>query len=363
MKTGKAELPLHSGKAPAWLFRRMRLLARAMLSILAAEYGPHAVLQRLADPYWFQAFGCLLGFDWHSSGLTTTTCGAIKEALKGLEKEVGLWAAGGKGAVSRRTPLEIDGHCDRIGLDAAPLVYASRMSAKVDSAAVQDGYQIYHHAFFFTAEGNWAVVQQGMNEATRLARRYHWLSDAVADFVNEPHSAICAQAAADVLNMVAAESAAARDASAAAACRQPHETCAELERLLRLPRRHQILSEDIDFRRFQQTLLKTYEQQPADFEVLLGMPGVGPKTIRALALASELIYGAAPSFRDPARFAFAHGGKDGIPYPVDREAYDQTIAMLAECLNKARLPHTGKSAAFARLRALAAVPRTHAQRP
>src|SRR5215207_6784610 len=190
-RTGFANLPLHGGKAPRYLFERMVPLSREIVIFIAREFGREEVLRRLSDPFWFQAFGCVLGFDWHSSGLTTTVCGALKEVLRGTEKELGIFVAGGKGATSRKTPAEIASACERIGIDAQPLVYASRISAKVDSAAVQDGYQLYHHSFVFTADREWCIVQQGMSDATAMARRYHWLSDDVRDYVSEPHSAIC----------------------------------------------------------------------------------------------------------------------------------------------------------------------------
>src|SRR5436190_2781494 len=213
MRSGTAHLPLHTGRAPAWLFGRMVRLAREITANIVQEYGSEEMLRRLSDPHWFQAFGCVLGFDWHSSGVTTTVCGALKEGLKGTEKDLGVYVGGGKGAVSRRTPGEIVTHCDRISLDPRPLVYASRMSAKVDSAAVQDGYQLYHHAFFFTPSGAWSVVQQGMNDANGMARRYHWLASRLESFVNEPHAAICADAPAATLNLVAEESGATRGKS------------------------------------------------------------------------------------------------------------------------------------------------------
>src|SRR5687767_13936132 len=224
MRTGSAHLPLHGGRAPAWLFSRMVRLAREITAHIVAEYGSEEVLRRLSDPHWFQAFGCGLGFDWHSSGVTTTVTGALKEGLRGTEHELGIYAGGGKGAVSRRTPGEIVTYCDRLSIDARPLVYASRMSAKVDSAAVQDGYQLYHHAFFFTPSGGWCVVQQGMSDATGMARRYHWLAAQLRSFVNEPHAAVCGQRAPALsaqssvegatLNHVAEESAGTRAASA-----------------------------------------------------------------------------------------------------------------------------------------------------
>src|ERR671912_2236754 len=213
-RTGTAHLPLHGGRAPAWLFSRMIQLSREVTTHIVVEFGADEMLRRLSDPFWFQAFGCVLGFDWHSSGVTTTVTGAVKEGIRGLEKDLGLFAGGGKGAVSRRTPDEIEAACESLSIDPRPLVYASRMSAKVDSAAVQDGYQLYHHAFFFTPSGGWCVVQQGMNDANGMARRYHWLAASLESFVNEPHAAVCAEAEAPTLNLVAEESADARASSA-----------------------------------------------------------------------------------------------------------------------------------------------------
>ena len=350
-RTGFAQLPLHGGKAPRYLFERMVRLSREIIVFLVGEFGRHEALRRLSDPYWFQAFGCVLGFDWHSSGLTTVVCGAIKQGLKGTEREIGLFVAGGKGGASRKTPAEIPTACDRLGRDAAPLVYASRISAKVDSAAVQDGYQLYHHAFFFTADGQWCIVQQGMNDETSMARRYHWLSDSAHDFVNEPHVAICAQATAPVLNLVARESSEVRAASARIACDKPDAVLHAFGHLplLDMPMRHAVTSTDITPAYLRKILLRTYENAPADFEALLAIEGVGAKTLRALALTSELIYGVSASRRDPARFSFAHGGKDGTPYPVDRETYDKTIDIMHRALNRANVARNEKVAAFRRL--------------
>jgi uncharacterized protein len=354
-RTGFAHLPLHGGKAPRYLFERMVPLSREIVAFIAAEHGREEVLRRLSDPFWFQAFGCVLGFDWHSSGLTTTVCGALKEGMRGLDRELGLFVAGGKGATSRKTPSEITSTCERLGRDPAPLVHASRISAKVDSAAVQDGYDLYHHSFVFTDAGDWCIVQQGMNDSNAMARRYHWLSDAVTSFVDEPHAAVCADATAPALNLVAHESAATREASAALAAARPEVTLEALGHLptLELPRRHEVsAARDIDPRRLQKVLLKTYEHAPKDFEELLGVEGVGAKTLRALALTSELVYGTKASFRDPARFSFAHGGKDGTPFPVDRATYDRTIATMHRALNAAKVGHTEKLAAFRRLAAV-----------
>ena len=291
--------------------------ARDVLAHVVAEHGPGEVLDRLSDPYWFQAFGCALGFDWHSSGVTTTTCGAIKEAVRGLEADFGFHVAGGKGAASRRTPAEIERACEALGHDPAPLVRASRMSAKVDNTALQDGYQFYHHVFLHTRDGRWSVIQQGMSDATRTARRYHWLGDRVTSFVEELHAAICCDARAPTLNLVGEESDRARVAISEIAARPPEEILAGLARLphLAMPSRHLLTARDIDPARLHKTLLRIYERVPADFESLLGIEGVGPKTLQALALVAELIYGTKASARDPARFAFAHGGKDGTPFP------------------------------------------------
>jgi uncharacterized protein len=375
--TGFAHLPLHPGRAPAWLFSRMTRLAREVAIHVVADQGPSELLRRLSDPFWFQAFGCVLGFDWHSSGVTTTVTGALKEGLKGLEHELGVFAQGGKGATSRKTPAEITERCDRLSIEAQPLVYASRTAAKVDSAAVQDGYQLYHHAFFFTANRDWCVVQQGMSDRTRMARRYHWLSASLTSFVNDPHEAICSDMRGDTLNLVSAEHGPLRDRTveltqdpravmevvrqavdrgADLAPRLPFDPPSRQARFgaagtptLDMPSRHVLLLQDIDPRRLHMALLSTYERAPEDFETLLGLEGVGARTLRALALVSEVIYGTPASTRDPARFAFAHGGKDGIPFPVDRATYDQTIDTLHAAMARATVDRSDKVDALKRL--------------
>jgi hypothetical protein len=282
-------------------------------------------------------------------------CGAVKEAVRGNEADFGFYAAGGKGATSRKTPGEIAAAGERLSRDPSGLVYASRMAAKVDSAAVQDGYQLYHHAFFFTPAGDWAVVQQGMNDANGMARRYHWLSATLKSFVEEPHEAVCCDARTDAWNFVAQESAGVR-ASAAALARERPETTLEALRtlpLLDLPRHHDVRESDVSGRYLPKILLKTYESAPPDFERLLGLPGVGPKTLRALALASELVYGTPVSMRDPARFSFAHGGKDGHPFPVDRDVYDRTISVLRGALDRSKVDRSEKIGALKRLAAFA----------
>jgi hypothetical protein len=325
-----------------------------MTEMIVAEYGPEKMLERLSDPRWFQAFGCVLGFDWHSSGVTTTACGAVKEGIRGREVDLGFFAAGGKGAASRKTPEEILRQADAAALpvDAASLVRASRLAAKVDNTALQDGYQLYHHAFFFTRSGAWSVVQQGMNEVARYARRYHWHSPTMPGFVNEPHSGIAAdQKASQVLNMVASESAPARDAVVDLLAQGPAAVARELALVQRLdlPARHWIAPEDIRPRGFDRVLISAYEQAPRSFEDVLEVRGLGPKALRALVMVAELAYGTAPSWRDPAVYSFAHGGKDGIPYPVDRPVYDGTVALLKRAIQESEMGRSEKLAAVRRL--------------
>ena len=356
MRTGIANLPLHGGKCPRWLFERMVKMTRALLEVMIADAGTEGVLAKVSDPYWFQALGCVLGFDWHSSGLTTTVCGAFKEALRDRAGQLGLFVAGGKGRTSRQTPHEIQliGERHPLAKDPAELVFASRMAAKVDNSAVLDGYQLYHHTFFFNSRGQWAVVQQGMNEENRWARRYHWLSTALRDFVCEPHQAVCCDYRGETLNLVALESDPARKVVTGLSRENPEKIVRDLTRLqekaaLQLPARHQVLLSDLNPKNVGRVLLKSYERQPEDFRTLLATEGIGPKTLRALSLLSELVYGTPPSYRDPARYSYAHGGKDGHPYPVDRPLYDQSIAFLQKILSESRLGRTEKAETFRRL--------------
>lgn len=353
MRTGTAHLPLHGGKAPRWLFDRMKLLAREISILFCREMGTEEYLRRLSDSFWFQAFGCVLGFDWHSSGVTTTVCGALKAGLKDAGKEIGLFICGGKGATSRKTPGEIEelGEKRLINRDPEELIRFSRMSAKVDNTALQDGYQLYQHTFIINTEGNWTVVQQGMNEQTKWARRYHWLGEDVKDIVNEPHKAICCDHKGPALNMVAAESERTRERTTELSRISPEKVLKEYSHVstLDLPYHHDVRYAQIKPENLKKILLTTYEQKPADFAQLLGMKGVGPKTIRALALISELVYGEKPSFEDPVRFSFAHGGKDGHPYPVNRKVYDGSIEFLRSAISKAKIGHTDKLKAFKRL--------------
>jgi len=352
-RTGIANLPLHYGKAPPWLFERMQQLAREIVIVTIDEFGAREMLHRLSDPFWFQALGCVLGYDWHSSGVTTTVCGALKAGVKGLGKELGLFIAGGKGRTSRKTPSEIEESGRLLKVDPASLVYASRMSAKVDNSALQDGYQLYHHTFFYTADGSWAVVQQGMNEANRYARRYHWLGEKVTDFVCEPQSAICSQAKGETVNLVAQESTETRDIITHIAVEEnPQKIVAQLNKLktLSLPRRPYVSLRDIHPERLSRIFLSTYERKPCNFESLLGLAGVGAKTLRALSLIAELVYDTPVSLCDPASYSFAHGGKDGYPYPVDKKTYDSSISFLARALDRAKIGDREKLNAFRRLK-------------
>lgn len=363
MRTGVANLPLHYGTAPPWLFERMTKLSREITIFVVTKFGPEEFIKRLSHPVWFQSLGCVLGFDWHSSGLTTTTCGAIKEGLKGLEKDLGVYVCGGKGRASRKTPEEIQkksndsNHRTKI---VDKLVYASRISAKVDNTALQDGYQLYHHNFFFTlrkGEGKaiWTVVQQGMNTENRMARRYHWFSEEVEDFVEEPESAVCCDKKGKPLNLVAKKSFDSRKAIAFLSGEKPEKNLKNLKKIvfsLNLPQRHQILAKDLKKDYLSRIFLKTYQLQPEKFEDLLMTRGVGPKTLRALTLLAEVLYGVEPSYKDPVRYSFAHGGKDGIPYPVDREIYDESINILEEAIRRAKISLREKDGAFRRLNLL-----------
>ena len=372
-------MPLHWGKAPSWLFQRMVKLCRAVTEIVVTDYGPMELLRRFSDPVWFQSFGCVLGFDWHSSGVTTTACGALKEAVKGQEESLGLYVCGGKGGASRKTPAEITGFSEQFSLDGDMLVKASRLSAKVDSAALQDGFQIYQHVFIGTTQGSWAVVQQGMNTDTRWARRYHWLSEGLEDFTCEPHEGIACDHVGKPLNMVAGEADTARQAVTAISHRSPDVTVRELKRVLEtqarsenrgqslgapasdsardsprfralaMPEQHPVGLGDVSPKYLQKVLVGTYEKPPQDFSALLLQPGIGPKTIRALALIAEVTHGAPLSFRDPVTYTFAVGGKDGWPYPVDRNAYDRSVAFLEKGIREAKLGNSEKLDALRRL--------------
>ncbi|MBO8158916.1 DUF763 domain-containing protein [Thermosyntropha sp.] len=337
MKTGSADLPLHSGKCPSWLFEHMKKLSTAIIEVILEESGSSEVLRRLSDPYWFQSLGCVAGFDWHSSGLTTTVCGAIKEGLSSLN--TGIFFAGGKGKTALNTPKEIEQIADKIPLQTSPssLIYASKMAAKVDNAAVQDGYQIYHHFFVFTASGEWAVIQQGMNERLKQARRYHWLSLNLNSFTEEPHTAICCDKKGETLNLVSHKNSDLRSLSIQIAELKPEKILHELNLIshLKMPPHHTIPNTKY----LDKSLRALYENRPEDFEKLLSIKGVGPRTLRALCLVAEVAYGAKPSFEDPVRYSFAHGGKDGFPFPVNEKDIENSYQTLRRALKKAKAGH------------------------
>jgi uncharacterized protein len=383
---GIASFGLDTGHCPPWLFQRMVKLGREMVQVLIAEYEPDEFIRRIADPAWFQSLGTVLAFDWNASGLTTILTAALKEAIRDQEKDLGIFICGGKGKMSRKTPDEIRSWGERLSLPAPHaenLVYNSKMSAKVDSALVQDGFQLYHHSFFFSKNGAWAVVQQGMNAEKGSARRYHWFSESVEDLVSEPHSGISSAALMNrVLNLTAKKSVKTREISTELVqagyaplmkeinllrkYSSPLSQSAKFQiglfdninssqlTLLNLETRefksHPVVREDFSKSKYLEKILaQVTEAKPHNYEQLISMQGVGPKTVRALALVGEVIYGAAPSYEDPARYSFAHGGKDATPYPVDRTTYDQTIAMLSSAVQKTKLSHDEKRKAIGRL--------------
>lgn len=354
MRMGTTRLPLHGGKCPVWLFQKMKHLGGLIIEAVILEFGAKEVLRRVADPCWFQALGCILGFDWHSSGLTTTTCAALKEGIKNREKELGLFIAGGKGKASLQTPQEIETTGNKYALEqhVDDLQKTSRLVAKVDNTALQDGFDLYHHCIFFTAEGNWSVVQQGMNTNSRWARRYHWLEEGLDNFVSEPHHAICCDYRQEnILNLVAKESEENRQSSVILSKESPEKFLKEWSKIkehetsLDLPRHHPLPQG----KRISASLYKTFLEQPANFQELLSISGVGPQTVRALSLLAELTFGTPPSHRDPARYSFAHGGKDGHPYPVNKKTYDQSLQVLQETISKAKIGEYDKMKAFKRL--------------
>lgn len=374
MKTGIATAPLDYGRCPKWLFERMKRLSRGIVLAIAEEFGPEEILKRLSDPSWLQSLGCVIGFDWNSSGLTTTTMGALKEGLRGLETDLGIFICGGKGKTSRKTPEQIQRwgeflHWTPEKIDK--LVYASKISAKVDSSALQDGFQIYAHNLIFTRSGQWAVLQQGMNIGIQKARRYHWLSSKISDFVQEPHAGIASDIKTRPLNLTAKESRDNREISTDLAKEEPKtflkdiklvtEKSNALIKQKRIPgfaemelrnvefHWHPVAQEKFDLKRLEKTILFAKSQEPENFEKLLSLKGVGPKTVRALSLVAELIYGARPSFEDPARYSFAHGGKDGTPYFPSQKEMDATIEILEKGIKKAKISNREKIEAQKRL--------------
>jgi hypothetical protein len=369
-RTGSANLPLHGGQVPAWLSVRMAALGRVIAEAIVHHYGRDELLSRLADPFWFQAFGSVMGMDWHSSGITTSVIGALKRGLAPIRAELGLFVCGGKGAHSRRTPAELAEMGERTGVDANALVRASRLVAKIDSAAVQDGYDLYLHGFFATVDGKWCVVQQGMNEQQREARRYHWQSEKSASFFDSPHTAIEGRNVGRIVNLADTQAGSNRSAELALLNDGPDRAIAVLRRFsaranatpdlfdrdadytaaqLDLPRHHDLRASDIDLKRLHGTLAAAAERGPKDFSELLLTPGVGARTVASLAFVAEVVHGAPYRFADPARFSLAHGGKDGHPFPVPIKVYDETIRVLKRAISNAKLGRSETLAAIQRL--------------
>ncbi len=371
-RTGTANLPLHGGHVPAWLSSRMAALGRVIAEAIVHEYGRDEFLRRLAHPFWFQSFGAVMGMDWHSSGITTSVVGALKRGLTPIQRELGIYVCGGKGAHSRRTPLELASIGDATGIDAAPLIRSSRLVAKIDSAAVQDGFDLYLHAFFATVEGHWCVVQQGMNDRIGEARRYHWQSEGLAGFFESPHAAIEGRNVGAIINLADARAQRSRAAELELVRQGPDQTISILRRYrhsgnlalslfpeteilteplphLQLPHHHEVRASDVMLKRLHGTLAAAADLGPKDFADLLLTPGIGARTIEALAFVAEVVHGAPSRFKDPARFSLAHGGKDGHPFPVPIKVYDQTIRLLKAALSRAKLGSTESLAAIKRL--------------
>ncbi len=393
-RSGTADLPLHYGRVPLWLAERMARLGGAVVESILLEYGSSELLRRLSDPYWFQALGCVMGMDWHSSGITTAVLGALKRDVNPRSDELGIHICGGKGSRSRGTPQELETYAERTGLNGDELVTCSRLSARVDNNAVQDGFQIYLHTFIVSRQGEWTVVQQGLNAATRTARRYHWHSArlmegpggpgpaapagrfcaaAPADhraapsppaglpaalsppalpplpsFVREPHAAVVGTPQGAILNLVHREADPTQRGIVSLAQEDPGRLLGEIRRIV-LPAHHEVLPRDVDLKRLGAVLALAHDRRVRDFASLLLTEGLGPRTLLALTLVSEVIHGTPSRFSDPARFAFAHGGKDGHPFPVPLGIYDRTIETLKESVNRARIGRTEKMQVLKRL--------------
>jgi hypothetical protein len=343
-----ADLPLHYGQVPPWLAERMSILGAAIIESIALDYGKDAVLQKLSDPFWFQAFGCVLGMDWHSSGITTSVMGALKKSVNPRFRDLGIYIAGGKGKHSRKTPAELISLADKTGLNGNELVRSSRLTAKVDNNAIQDGFQLYLHTFIVTDQGKWAVVQQGMNDDNGMARRYHWNSAQFESYTTEPHTSIYGKNSGVILNLTHAEAEKSKSTILEMTKEQPEMMMQEIQQLL-MPSHHDVRTENVNLKRLGSVLALAHENNLRDFDSLLLLEGVGPRTIQSLALVSEVVHGAPTRFEDPARFSFAHGGKDGHPFPVPLKVYDETIQHMEESIQKAKLGNTDKKTAIKNL--------------
>ena len=347
-RSGTADLPLHGGRVPAWLAERMTLLGTAIAECVIHSYGPSEFLTRLSDPFWFQALGAVMGMDWHSSGITTSVLGALKRGLNPRFSELGFTICGGRGKHSRRTPDELIDFASHTGLDGKGLARTSRLTAKIDNNAVADGFQLYLHSFVIHKSGEWAVVQQGMNEGTGLARRYHWHSATVRDFVSDPHTAIVGKPQGKILNLVDARADKAQEALLNIAHEPVESSLDEIRRLV-MPAHHEVRPVDVDMKRLGAVLAVAHEQEIRDFASLLLVEGLGPRTLQSLALVAEVVHGAPSRFEDPARFSFAHGGKDGHPFPVPLKTYGESLGVIRRALDAAKVDHMEKLEGFRRL--------------
>jgi len=380
-RAGSANLPLHSGQVPGWLADRMTRLGAVISEAIVHHYGRDELLRRLAHPFWFQSFGAVMGMDWHSSGITTSVIGALKRGLGPLERELGVHVCGGRGRYSRQTPHELVSIGERVGFDGSALANASRLVAKVDSAAVQDGFELYLHGFIVTDDGRWVVVQQGMNGQLKQARRYHWLSEEMTSFVDEPHAAIEGPGQGEIVNLTdhraepsrrkqlelldsLGPDGIARELSKMGSCdAKPNASREPLLPHLDLPAHHDVRAGDIVARRLYGNLAAAADRGPTDFQALLLTPGVGARTVRALAMVAEVVHGAPYRFADPARFSFAHGGKDRHPFPVPLRVYDETIRVLKSAVQGAKLGREEELDALRRLDEQARVLEEHASGP
>lgn len=347
-RSGVADLPLHGGRVPAWLAERMTLLGTAISESVLYHYGPSELLSRLSDPFWFQALGCVMGMDWHSSGITTSVVGALKRGINPRSQELGVSICGGRGRHSRRTPDELRAVAAAQALDGDYLVRTSRLTARIDNNAVSDGFQLYLHAFIVTPKGEWAVVQQGMNDSSGMARRYHWHSATIRDFTSAPHTAIVGENQGTIMNLVDSAAGPAQTAMLGIVRERPENTLRDAQ-VLSMPAHHDVRREDVDLKRLGAILAVAHETDLRDFASLLLLENLGPRTLQALALIAEVVHGVPTRFQDPARFSFAHGGKDGHPFPVPLKTYDESLAVLRKALNQAKLGDPDKMDGFARL--------------
>ncbi len=347
-RSGTADLPLHGGRVPQWLAERMTRLGTAITEAIIYHYGCSAFLSRLSDPFWFQALGAVMGMDWHSSGITTSVMVALKRGLGPKADELGIYLCGGRGRFSRNTPQELRSIAERRGFDGDALVRASRLTARVDNNAIADGFQIYLHSFVLASNGEWAVVQQGLNDRVGMARRYHWHSATVNDFVAEPHTGIVGENQGVIMNLVDAEAKPAQSALLEIARDKPEKTLAAA-RHLRMPDHHEVRAQSVDLKRLGAVLAVAYDRDLRQFADLLLLECLGPRTLQSLALIAEVVHGAATRFSDPARFSFAHGGKDRHPFPVPLKTYDESLNFLRTSLDRAKLGGKDKLDGFRRL--------------